>query len=366
MVSSRNKLVLSSVYVSLLLTAAASVSAAEQTTGLYVAPSVGYQYFDSERFEDRLGVNGLENDASYGLGLGYNFGQWATELKYDQVNTETDVNSGVNSNDVEFKHWHLDELYFFNDKKDWTPYIVAGLGDGKYQIDGAEDDHQTFANAGVGVIKALSKHVDLRTELRAEYSFDEEQTDALFNVALVYNFGSAPEPKPEPAPAPAPVVVAAPVDTDGDGVFDPQDQCPDTAKGAKVDAKGCYIILTETKSFKLDVKFANASATLESDASNSVRDLATFLTQYPTTDVVVEGHTDSTGSDKYNQALSERRAKAVADTLVSQYGIDARRVSSVGYGEAHPVASNATEQGRQQNRRVVGVVKASVEKRALK
>jgi OOP family OmpA-OmpF porin len=347
----------------LLLTAAASVSA----DGLYVAPSVGYQYFDSERFDNQLGVNGLENDAAYGLGLGYGKGQWATELKYDQVNTETDVDDGLDSNDVEFKHWHLDGLYFLNDDKNWTPYLAAGLGDGKYEIDGAEDDHQTFVNAGVGVVKALSKHVDLRSELRAQYSFDEEMTDALFNIALVYNFGSAPEPKPEPAPAPAPAPApVAPVDTDGDGVYDPQDQCPDTAKGAKVDEKGCYIILKETKSFRLDVKFANASAAIEADAANSVRDLATFLTQYPTTDVVVEGHTDSNGSDKYNQMLSEKRAKAVADALVSQYGIDAARVSSAGYGEARPEASNATEQGRQQNRRVVGVVKASVEKRALK
>jgi len=363
MVSQRNKLVLSSVYASLLLTAAASVSAAEQATGLYVAPSVGYQYFDSERFDDNFNVDGLENDASYGLGLGYSTGTWATELKYDQVNTETDVSAGE-SNDVEFKHWHLDELYFFNEDKNWTPYLAAGLGHGKYQIDGAQDDYQTFVNAGVGVVKALSKHVDLRSELRAQYSFDEEMTDALFNIALVYNFGSAPEPKAEPAPAPAPVAVAAPVDTDGDGVFDPQDQCPDTAKGAKVDEKGCYIILTETKSFNLDVKFANASATLEPSSTNSVRDLATFLTQYPTTDVVIEGHTDSNGSDKYNQALSERRAKAVATALVNDYHVDASRVTSAGYGESKPIASNATEDGRHQNRRVVGVVKAHVEKRA--
>lgn len=361
---SRNKLVLSSVYASLLLTAAASVSAAEQATGLYIAPSVGYQYFDSERFDDSFNVDGLENDAAYGLGVGYGAGLWASELKYDQVNTETNVSAG-DSTDVEFKHWHLDVLRFFNEDKNWTPYIAAGMGDGKYQIDGAQDDHQTFVNAGVGVIKALSKHVDLRTEVRAQHSLDEEMTDVLLNVAVAYNFGAAPEPKPEPEPAPAPVVVAAPVDTDGDGVFDPQDQCPDTSKGAKVDAKGCYIILSETKSFTLDVKFANASEALEPSYMDSVRNLATFLTEYPTTDVVIEGHTDSNGSDKYNQSLSERRAKAVADALVSQYGINAGRVSSIGHGESKPVASNATADGRHQNRRVVGVVKARVEKRAM-
>jgi OOP family OmpA-OmpF porin len=364
MVSQRKKLVLSGVYASLLLAGAASVSAAEQATGLYVAPSVGYQYFDSERFEDQLGVEGLENDVSYGLGLGYNWGRWAAELKYDQVNTETKVPSTVDALDVDFKHWHLDLLHFFNEEKNWTPYLALGLGHGKYEIDAAEDDRQTFANAGVGIVKALSKHIDLRSELRAQYSFDEEMTDALFNIALVYNFGSAPEPKPEPAPAPAPA--PAPVDSDGDGVFDDKDQCPDTARGAKVDEVGCYIILKETKTFRLDVKFANASSAIEADARSSIRDLATFLTEYPNTDVVVEGHTDSNGSDAYNQRLSEARAKAVADALVNQYGIDARRVTSVGYGESRPEASNATAEGRQQNRRVVAVVKASVEKRAEK
>jgi len=364
MFTQRKKLVTSGVYASLLL-AAAGVSATDQVTGLYVTPSVGYQYFDSENFEKDLPVNGIENDASYGLGMGYKAaGPWAGELKYEQTSTEFDVSSG-DSADVKFKHWHLDGFYFLGNDKNWTPYLAAGLGDGKYEIDGAKDDRQTFANAGVGVIKALSKHVDLRTELRAQYSFDEEMTNALFNIGLAYNFGAAPAPAPKEEPAPAPVPVVAPVDTDGDGVFDPQDQCPGTAKGAKVDEKGCYIILKETKSFNLDVKFANASADLEQNYMGSVRDLATFLTQYPTTDVVIEGHTDSNGSDKYNQSLSERRAKAVADALVAQYGIDAKRVTSVGYGESRPVASNATVEGRGQNRRVVGVVKAQVEKRVM-
>jgi OOP family OmpA-OmpF porin len=66
--------------------------------------------------------------------------------------------------------------------------------------------------------------------------------------------------------------------------------------------------------------------------------------------VSVEGHTDSVGSDAYNERLSERRAHAVKDYLVHQ-GIDASRISTVGYGEAKPVASNKTESGRAQNRR---------------
>jgi outer membrane protein OmpA-like peptidoglycan-associated protein len=80
--------------------------------------------------------------------------------------------------------------------------------------------------------------------------------------------------------------------------------------------------------------------------------------QYPQTTTVVEGHTDSVGSDVYNQKLSERRANAVRDVLVNQYGVGADRVNAVGYGEARPVADNATDSGRAVNRRVEAEVEA--------
>lgn len=80
-------------------------------------------------------------------------------------------------------------------------------------------------------------------------------------------------------------------------------------------------------------------------------DLARSLNQYPNTDALVVGHTDSTGSEDYNQTLSERRANSVA-TYLAQQGISPSRMQISGMGESQPVASNATEAGRQQNRRV--------------
>jgi len=76
---------------------------------------------------------------------------------------------------------------------------------------------------------------------------------------------------------------------------------------------------------------------------------------------VIEGHTDSRGSDAYNQPLSERRANAVRDELVNEYDIDASRVSTVGYGESRPVATNDTDEGRAQNRRIEAVLSVEVE-----
>ncbi|MNT90758.1 Outer membrane porin F precursor [compost metagenome] len=81
------------------------------------------------------------------------------------------------------------------------------------------------------------------------------------------------------------------------------------------------------------------------------------MKQYPQTTTVVEGHTDSVGPDAYNQKLSQRRADAVKQVLV-QDGVEASRVSSVGYGESRPVADNGTAEGRAVNRRVEAQVEA--------
>ncbi|MCH2097901.1 MAG: OmpA family protein [Pseudomonadales bacterium] len=84
--------------------------------------------------------------------------------------------------------------------------------------------------------------------------------------------------------------------------------------------------------------------------------VAAFMEKYPKTSAQLEGHTDSRGTDAYNQALSERRAYAVRDYLIDQKDIDPRRVTAVGYGESKPTATNDTDTGRQRNRRVDAVI----------
>ena len=100
-----------------------------------------------------------------------------------------------------------------------------------------------------------------------------------------------------------------------------------------------------------DVLFDTGQATLKPGANLAMNRLATFLSSNPHTKVLIEGHTDSRGSDQYNEALSERRAHAVATELESR-GIAAGQVQTLGRGKAYPVASNDTPEGRQQNRRV--------------
>lgn len=109
---------------------------------------------------------------------------------------------------------------------------------------------------------------------------------------------------------------------------------------------------------ELDVKFDFDKAQVKPESMGDIQSLADFMKQYPQTTTVVEGHTDSVGTDAYNQKLSERRATAVRDVLVNQYGVGGTRVNAVGYGESRPVADNATEEGRAINRRVEAEVEA--------
>jgi outer membrane protein OmpA-like peptidoglycan-associated protein len=109
---------------------------------------------------------------------------------------------------------------------------------------------------------------------------------------------------------------------------------------------------------ELDVKFDFDKAQVRQESYGEIKNLADLLNQYPQTTTVVEGHTDSVGSDAYNQQLSERRANAVRDVLVNEYGVAGDRVNAAGYGETRPVADNATAEGRAVNRRVEAEVEA--------
>jgi outer membrane protein OmpA-like peptidoglycan-associated protein len=104
-----------------------------------------------------------------------------------------------------------------------------------------------------------------------------------------------------------------------------------------------------------DVLFTSGRADLKASASGRLNKLVSFLNQYPNRTVMIEGFTDSVGTDDYNLALSQRRAESVRSHLMSQ-GIDATRLTASGKGESDPLESNDTAMGRQQNRRVAVII----------
>jgi OOP family OmpA-OmpF porin len=99
-----------------------------------------------------------------------------------------------------------------------------------------------------------------------------------------------------------------------------------------------------------DIEFDSARATIRSSSNDLLDKLADVIRQCPDAKVEISGHTDATGSTSYNQALSERRAVAVRDALISR-GADAANLTAVGYGESRPIADNNTREGRARNRR---------------
>ncbi|MBW2058224.1 MAG: OmpA family protein [Deltaproteobacteria bacterium] len=121
------------------------------------------------------------------------------------------------------------------------------------------------------------------------------------------------------------------------------EQIPNT----EVERKEDRLVVTMADAVLFDVN----SAALKPGARETLTRMAEVMIRYPDTDILVKGHTDSRGSEKYNQELSERRAKTVKNYLIDK-GVSGSRVTAIGFGETMPIASNDTPEGRQKNRRV--------------
>jgi len=221
------------------------------------------------------------------------------------------------------------------------PYGLVGLGIAEH--DSAFDDgRDIYVSWGVGLQSKFGRNLRLRTQLEGRYDNDRETfardngfIDMIASVGLSWSFGGAPNAAPAPAAtqAPPPEQVAEPPRP-----MPPQRPAPEPEVAFEFDAT---------------VLFAFDSAALRDDARAELDEAAGVLA--PRDGIVlieVAGHTDSIGTDEYNQRLSERRAQAVADHLAAR-GVDRDRMRVVGFGESQPKVPNTTPANRQQNRRVV-------------
>lgn len=299
------------------------------------------------------------NDANtWGLGVGFGLGEnWMLDLVASQWDSE--VSALGDAGDVDGIQYRADMLYHINTDSKWRPFIAFGIGDQEREFTNTDySERDTLVNLGAGLKRSLGDSWQFRTDVRAFNSLDNEYTDLAVTAGIGLVFGT----KSKPAPVVEPVTPVAPVDvdSDGDGVYDSKDQCPNTPKTHKVDAEGCSLKLTETVAIDLKITFDTAKAIIKPEFESEVASLASFMNQYADTVVTVEGHTDSQGSEAYNQKLSQSRADAVKAALITKHGIDADRVNAIGYGEAKPIADNMSATGREQNRRVVGQVSTKV------
>lgn len=367
------KLVAAAAATALLLGGTAMAS--EKPGQWYVTPMASAIWVDNDRLvDDDIGAalsvgRAISDNVNMELhGFGYNL-EGAADLDY----------------------WGLgaDVVRVFYRNQRISPYILGGVGWNKKNRDPGDDDDTIYGNVAVGFLTDLSSNgsIALRTELRYRADYESRDNgvtssyrDLMLKVGLQIPFGqpyaepvverAAPVPPPPPPPpvvdsdgdgvpdnrdrcpgTPRGVTVDAdgcPVDTDGDGVADYIDQCPGTPAGTRVDSRGCPI----TNVINLEgVTFAFNSAEITSDDRGTLNEAVSILERYPDVRVEIAGHTDSVGNAAYNQNLSERRAMSVVEFLVNR-GIDRERMIARGYGQAEPIADNATDAGRAMNRRV--------------
>ena len=295
------------------------------------------------------------------IGIGYMVNRHlGLELLYSDVNVDGERSRGRDAELI----W-ANALHKMGGTDKIQPFALFGVG--RTEI-GSSDD--TEINVGAGFFSKISPRWSVRADVRAVHSTDEGGIEPFAFIGLTATLGKiAPPPPPDsdgdgvadpndrcPNTPPGVAVDAngCPRDDDGDGVPNHLDECPGTIAGAEVDAKGCHFEDEEAISAEVLIEFDFDSSELRANEYGDVRRIAEFMREHPEADAMIEGHTDSIGTERYNQRLSQERAQAVRDRLVDVEGIAASRVTAIGYGESQPIASNDTEEGRQRNRRVVG------------
>lgn len=319
----------------LVIGAAGNLMAENRAGSFNITPFLGWYWFEGDQ--------PLDDAFTSGLALGYNITErWGVEAAGAWIWTDS---TRPNVGDTDAYYYRLDALYHFNPTGKFVPYVVAGVGAINVDPYHGKDDTDTFVDYGVGFKYFFHPDIAFRADVRGVYAFDDPENNATATVGLTFQLGGKKE---EAAPC---------VDDDMDGVCDDVDKCPGTPSGLTVDDTGCTQIKEEV-SIRLLVEFDFDKSKVKPIYHDDLQAVAEFMKTYPRTKAVLEGHTDSIGTEAYNQKLSERRAASVRQYLIDNFGISPDRIESVGYGETKPIADNKTAEGRQRNRRVVGVMNA--------
>ena len=285
--------------------------------------------------------------------------RWGGALEYWNLDSDLDVGPG----DSELEYIRLGGNYHLLEQNGWQPYVGVGIGHLKVNpklVPGGASE--SAFDLGVGVKRFFNDNLFFRGDVKTIHVNDVNNWD--FSIGLAFGYAFGPKSRPAPPPEPAPVVVDP--DSDGDGVPDSRDRCANTPRNLAVDDDGCPILDRTMMSQELLVEFDFDQSVIKPEFYQEIADFAQFMMTYANTSVVIEGHTDSVGTDAYNQGLSERRAQAVVTRLINTHGIAASRLSAVGYGESRPVVPNTSAENRARNRRIMAEVSVEVETQRLR
>lgn len=314
--------------------------AGEKAGAFSISPYVGGYVFDDDK--QPLEVN----RPAYGLRLGYDLtDSFGVELVGQYVRAQY-LRSDTHLTALSY---HMDLLYNFMPHSVFVPYIAVGGGGETIRYirsDGGDATDGTF-NAGAGFKIFVTEDFALRADARHIFDFagdDRTLHNWEYSAGISFLFGgtkpATAAAKPyEPTP-PAPEAAPA-----------PRQEAPPEPVPAYEPAPGHYkYCVTLHGEFDID------QAVIRPENRDEIAKVGDFMKKYPTTTAVIEGHSDNIGTYNHNMDLSQRRAEAVVNYLVDTYGIDRSRLVAKGYGFTRPVADNATDEGKQKNRRIEAII----------
>jgi OOP family OmpA-OmpF porin len=271
--------------------------------------------------------------------------------KYKNSTQKTDVN-----------RLFVNAVKEYDINRDFALYGLAGIGYQDFTTELGANKDDGFVHIGVGAKWWVTDGFALKAEIREEFDFHSDR-NFIYSLGFTIPFGSKakkempiksepvvvqeeakPIVKEEPQPQPV-VVQEAPKDDDKDGVINDIDECLNTPLNKVVNEVGCRKVI------RLHIEFDFDKADIIDDYLSQIAEVVTLMKINEDYTVILEGHTDSKGSQDYNLALSQKRADAVAQVLEKQ-GINSSRISVEAYGEIKPIGSNDTKEGRARNRRV--------------
>ena len=325
---------------------AASLNAS--ANGVFVSGMASHYQLENDRdFNSQIGLS---------TSVGYRFaGPWAIEMS-SFAGKATEVALG--SSEASVNALKVDALYYIWEDR-FSPYAAFGVGRSSLDAnDNAFDRDTNTFNLGGGFHYRMVDKLSFRGDLRFLRDYGQADNDVQLSAGLTYHF-EAPS-----APA-QPVSLKRDLDSDGDGVMDSNDRCPNTPRGRQVNEFGCSEapapVVKEkpapaVMNVRLEVNFDTDSSVVNNRYFSEIERVADYMAMNGKATVVIEGHTDSRGSEKYNQWLSAKRAKAVAEVLENRFGIEGSRISSKGFGESAPMVANDTPENMATNRRVIAVI----------